>query len=109
MEPIKGEFPGLFRKPRQLVHTRRVRQIACKESRQIICKVTDHALHPACNAMKTNKSREKCHQFVATPMLHSCKGHRSRKRPACPRSRPTQEKNAQKCPNCGVSAAQNRP
>ena len=32
---------------------------------------TDHALHPACNAMKTNKSREKCHQFVATPMLPS--------------------------------------
>ena len=39
-EPIKSELPGLFREPRQLVHTRRVRQIACKVLRQIICKVT---------------------------------------------------------------------
>ena len=39
-EPIKGELSGLFRAPRQLVHTRRVCQIACKVLRQIICKVT---------------------------------------------------------------------
>ena len=37
---IKSEFPGLFRKPRQLVHPRRVRQIACTYLPQIICKVT---------------------------------------------------------------------
>ena len=35
-EPIKGELSGLFRESRQLVHTRRVRQIACKLLRQII-------------------------------------------------------------------------
>ena len=29
-EPIEGEPSGLFREPSQLVHTRRVRQIACK-------------------------------------------------------------------------------
>ena len=39
-EPIEGELSGLFREPDQFVHTRRVRQIACKFLRQIICKVT---------------------------------------------------------------------
>ena len=40
VETIKGKLSGPFREPRQLVHTRRVRQIARKELRQIICKVT---------------------------------------------------------------------
>jgi len=40
VESIKGAFSGLSRKPRQFVHTRRIRQIACKVLRQIICKVT---------------------------------------------------------------------
>lgn len=39
-KPIKGTLSGLFRDSRQLVHTRRVRQIACKLLRHIICKVT---------------------------------------------------------------------
>ena len=39
-EPIKGELSGLFREARQLIQTRRVRQIACKVLRQIIRKVT---------------------------------------------------------------------
>ena len=39
-EPIKGEIARFFREPRQLVHTRRVCQIARKVLRKIICKVT---------------------------------------------------------------------
>jgi hypothetical protein len=39
-ESIKGALSGLSRKPGQFVHTRRIRQIACKVLRQIICKVT---------------------------------------------------------------------
>src|ERR1022692_1556544 len=79
MEPIKGEFPGLFRKPRQLVHTRRVRQIACKESRQIICKVTDHqsANRDRCRSTSHQKPRT----FPAPLNRHS--PHRSQSRHAC--------------------------
>jgi serine/threonine protein kinase len=40
-KPIKGKLTGLFRESRQLIHTRRVRQIACKDLRQIICKATE--------------------------------------------------------------------
>jgi hypothetical protein len=43
VESIKGALSGLSRKPRQFVHTRRIRQIACKVLRQIICKVTGRA------------------------------------------------------------------
>lgn len=38
IDPTLGS--GLFGESRQLVHTRTVRQIACKVLRQIICKVT---------------------------------------------------------------------
>jgi len=38
-EPIKGERSGLFRKFRQVLHIRRVRQIAGKFLRLIFCKV----------------------------------------------------------------------
>jgi hypothetical protein len=42
MEPIQRESPGvLFRESRQSTHTGRVRQIACKDLRQIIGKVTE--------------------------------------------------------------------
>jgi integrase/recombinase XerD len=39
-EPIKGELSGLFRERSYVFHTWRVRQIADKLLRQIICKVT---------------------------------------------------------------------
>src|ERR1039457_2242640 len=71
MEPIKGEFPGLFRKPRQLVHTRRVRQIACKESRQIICKVTDHQSANRDRCRSTSHPATRGHRTAWTPCTDS--------------------------------------
>ena len=44
VEAIKGALSSLSRKPRQFVHSRRIRQIACKVLRQIICKVTMFSL-----------------------------------------------------------------
>ena len=38
-EPGKGELSGLFRQPRRVVHTRRVRQLPGKVLRLIICNV----------------------------------------------------------------------
>jgi RHS repeat-associated protein len=39
-ETLKGELSGFFRETCQLVHTRKIRQIACKVLRQITRKVT---------------------------------------------------------------------
>src|ERR1035441_9875824 len=79
MEPIKGEFCRLFRNPPPFVYTRRVPQIACKESRQIICKVTDH------QSANRDRSRSTSHQkprtFPAPLNRHS--PHRSQSRHAC--------------------------
>ena len=67
-EPLKGELSGLFRESRQLVHTRRVRQIACKVLRQIICKVTGSPMPAGSRVSRTHfeKSAETAYARISS-------------------------------------------